>query len=105
MAVPTYEELLAHCNVDGSMMEQTFSDDHLMKLAISLDSHEMLAMSLGIPDAEMSQGDVGVQRIKLLKCWKQRCGSMATYKALVKSLLQINRSRESYCFTTVLERY
>ena len=96
MAVPTYEELLAHCYVDGSLMEQTFSDDHLMKLATSLDSCEMLAMSLGIPDADikgiMSQGDVGVQRIRLLKCWKQRCGSMATYKALVKTLLQINRT-------------
>ena len=96
MAVPTYEGLLAHCNVDSSLMEQTFNDDHLMKLATNLDSCEMLAMFLGMPDTEikviMSQGDVGVQRIKLLKCWKQRCGSMATYKRLVEALLQINRT-------------
>ena len=56
----------------------------------------MLAMSLGIPDAEikgiMSQGDIGVQRIRLLKCWKWRCGSKTTYKALVEALLKISRT-------------
>ena len=96
MAIPNYEELLTHCNVDRSLMEQTFSDDHLIKFATSLDPCEMLAISLGIPDPEikgiMSQGDMGIQRIKLLKCWKQRCGFKATYKALVKALLQISRT-------------
>ena len=33
-----------------------------------------------------------MQRYKLLKCWKQRCGSKATYRTLVKALLQINRT-------------
>ena len=30
--------------------------------------------------------------IRLLQCWKQRQGSMATYKALVEALLQISRT-------------
>ena len=96
MAVPTYEELLARYNVNSSLMEQAVSDNHLMRLATSVDSCEMLATSMGIPDAQiraiMSQGDVGMQRIRLLNCWKQRCGSMATYKALVEALLQIERT-------------
>ena len=37
MAVPTYEELLAHCKVGSSLMEQTFSDDHLMEFGSQLD--------------------------------------------------------------------
>ena len=56
--------------VDSSPMERTLNNNHLMKPAADLDSCEMLATYLGIPDAEikgiMSQGDIGVQRIKLL---------------------------------------
>lgn len=107
MAVPTYEELLARHKVDSSLMEQTFNNDHPMKLAAHLDSCEMLAMSLEIPDAEikgiMSQGDIGVQRIKLLKCWKQRCGSEATYKALVGAFLQIGRTDQAERVVTLLK--
>lgn len=28
----------------------------------------------------------------MLECWKQRCGSKATYKAMIEALLQINRT-------------
>ena len=96
MAVPTYEELLAHCNVDSSLMGQTFSDDHLMEFSSQLEKWESLALSLRLPSTEIENikgaGDIEMQRYKLLKCWKQRCGSMATYKALVKALLQTSRT-------------
>ena len=39
-----------------------------------------------------SQGDAEEQRLKMLECWKQRCGSTATYKAMIKALLQISRT-------------
>ena len=96
MAVPTYEELLAHCNVDSSLMEQTFSDDYLMRFASKLEKWETLALSLRLPSTEIesikSSGDIEMQRYKLFKSWKQRCGSMATYKALAEALLQISRT-------------
>ena len=96
MAVPTYEELLAQYNVDSSLMEQTFSDDHLMEFGLQLEKWEKLALSLKFPDPEFetvkNSGDIEMQRHKLLKCWKQRCGSMATYKALVEALLWISRT-------------
>ena len=64
MAVPTYEELLAHCNVDGSVMEQIFSDDHLIEFGSQLDEWEKLALSLRIPIFEIvdikSQGGKGM---------------------------------------------
>ena len=95
MAIPTYEELLVYCNVDTSLMEQTFSDDHLVEFGSQLDKWETLALSLRLPSPEIEKirnsGDVKIQRHTLLKCWKQRCGSMATYKALVEALLQISR--------------
>ena len=96
MAVPTYEELLAHCNVDSSLMEQNVSDDHLIEFASQLDEWKKLALYLKIPNSEIedikSQGGKGMKGIRLLKCWRQRCGSLATYKALVIALLQISRT-------------
>ena len=94
--VPTYEELLGRCKVDSSLMEQTFSDDHLMEFGSQLDEWEKLAFCFKIPSPEIeeikSQGGKGMKGIRVLQYWKQRCGSMATYKVLVEALLQISRT-------------
>lgn len=96
MAVPSYDDLLARQNVDSTLMELTFEDDHLRELASNLESCEILGIYLEIPDTDikniMSHGEVEVQKIRLRKCWKQRCGSTATYKAMVNVLLQIKRT-------------
>ena len=98
MAVPSYEDILVRWNVDSSLMKLKFSDDHKMELASKLESCtcEMLAICLGLPSSEieniMSQRNAGVQRIRMLECWKQRCGSTATYEVLAKALLQISRT-------------
>ena len=96
MAMPTYEELLARCDMDSSRMYQTFSDDHLREFSSLLDKWERLAKFLGMPNTDIdcikNQGDVEEQRPRMLECWKQRCGSAATYKAMVKALLQISRT-------------
>ena len=96
MAMPTYDELLARCDMDSSCMYQTFSDDHLREFSSLIDKWERLAKFLGMPNTDIdvikSQGDVEEQRLRMLECWKQRCGSAATYKAMVKALLQISRT-------------
>ena len=96
MAVPSYEELLRRWKVDNSIMELTFDGDHLREFSLILDRWEKLAKFLRIPNAEIeiikSQGSIEEQRIKLLECWKQRCGSAATYKVLMQTLLNINRT-------------
>ena len=84
MAVPTYEELLAHCKVDSSLMDQTCNAHHLTEFGSQLDDWEKLASFLRIPSLEIeeikSQGGKGMKGIRLLQCWKQRRASMATYK-------------------------
>ncbi|MCG8623792.1 MAG: death domain-containing protein [Proteobacteria bacterium] len=96
MAVPTYDELLAHYNVEKSIMKQTFDDEHLREFSLALDTLETLAKFLGIPNSDITaiknQGCAIEQRMKMLECWKQRCGSMATYEAMIKALLKINRT-------------
>ena len=96
MAVPTYDNLLARHNVDDALMELTFEDKHLRELASHLETCEMLGTYLEMSDADIkaitSQGDVGIQKIRLLKRWKQMCGLAATYKVMVNALLQIKRT-------------
>ena len=96
MAVPTYDELLARYDMEISIMKQTIDDEHLREFSLTLDVWEKLARFLGIPTPDItnikSQGDAEEQRIKMLEHWKQRCGSMATYEAMVKALLKINRT-------------
>lgn len=77
-------------------MEQTFDKDDLQKFSLELDGWEKLARFIGIPTPEIenikSQGDMDRQKIRMLECWKQRRGSMATYEAMVRTLLTIGRT-------------
>ena len=96
MAVPTYDELLARHDMDRSIMRETIDDKHLRQFSLMLDVWEILAKFLEMPTSDIanikSQGDAVVQTLKMLETWKQRCGSMATYEAMVKALLQISRT-------------
>ena len=98
MAVPSYEEVLAKWNVDSSLIEIAFSDDHLIEMSSKIDTDvcELLGLKLGIPRADinsiMSHRNAGMQPVRILECWRQRRGSMATYKVLMKALLGISRT-------------
>ena len=91
MALPTYDELLAHYDMEKFIMKQTFDDEDLKQFSLTLDMWETLAKLLGMPNSDIanikSQGDVEEQNLRILECWKQRQGSMATYEAMVKALL------------------
>ena len=56
----------------------------------------MLAKSLRITNQDIesirNKGGAELQRLKLLECWKHRCGSKATYKVLAEALLQVKRT-------------
>ena len=77
-------------------MKQAFDDEHLREFSLTLDTWEKLARFLGMPSPDIanikSHGDAEEQRIRMLECWKQICGSMATYEAMVKALLKIRRT-------------
>ena len=96
MAVPTYDELLAHYDMDISIMRETFDDKCLRQFSLTLDVWETLAKFLGMPNSDISNikshGDATEQKIRMLETWKQRCGSMTAYEAMVKALLQISRT-------------
>ena len=54
MAVPTYDELLAHYDVEKSIMKQTFDDEHLREFSLALDTLETLAKFLEIPNSDIT---------------------------------------------------
>ena len=72
MAVPTYDELLAHYDMKKSIMKETFDEEHLREFTLSLDVWEKLARFLLIPNPDItnikSQGDMEEQRMRLLEC-------------------------------------
>ena len=96
MAVPTYDQLLVNYDVEKPVMKLTFNNEDLRQFSLSLDMWEKLARFIGLPGPDIanikSQGDAEEQRMRMLECWRQRCGSMATYEAMVKALLQISRT-------------
>ena len=96
MAVPTYDDLLAHHGIEKSIMKQTFDDEDLRQFSLALDMWESLAEFLGIPDSNIvsikSHGDAVEQKIRMLETWRQRRGSIATYEVMVRALLQISRT-------------
>ena len=96
MAVPSYTELLATMKIASHLIEQRCSDDHLRELSLTLDTWEVLATFLLLPDSEIAairqERDPVLQKQQMLRRWKQRCGPAATYKTLVSALLQIGRT-------------
>ena len=95
MAVPSFEELLIRWKIDGSTLEEPFSDGHILDFATKLDGWEMLAKFVGIPTAEIDTvkaKEAELRPMRMLECWKRRCGSKATYGAMIQALLQINRT-------------
>ena len=89
-------QLLTQWKINSGVMEMEFDDNHFVDFASKLDKWEMLAKSLKIPNSEIesikNEGGMQLQRIKMLESWKQRCGSKATYRAMIEALLQINRT-------------
>ena len=96
MAVPSYSELLARQGVESFEMEQTIQQHQLMDLSICLDTWEMLANSLEMKDFDIASirrlGSMEEQKLRMFECWKQRCGSKATYEVLTRALLRIKRT-------------
>ena len=54
MAVPTYDELLAHYKVEKSIMKVPFNDKDLRQFSLSLDMWEKLARFIGLPGPDIA---------------------------------------------------
>ena len=70
MAIPTYDELFMHYNMEKSIMKLPFNEEDLRQFSLSLDMWETLAKFLGIPNSDItnikSHGDAVEQKIRML---------------------------------------
>ena len=91
-----YDDLITKWKADRSLMERTFSNEHLNELASKVDRWESLAKHLKIPAVESDKfttpDNIEIQRIRMLTRWKERSGKGATYEAVVKALIQAKQT-------------
>ena len=97
MAVPSYNELLRRHDVPTVEMKETFPNTQLVKISTNLDKWELIGRSLGLDDPDINsikqeRDTEEEKRDKMLRKWKQRRGSAATYEELAGALLLIKRT-------------
>ena len=86
MAAPeSLEELLCLRAVPVEKLEQVCLDDHLLELSLVFTDWQAVSPFLGLSVTEEEEFEgrpVKRQRIDVLKKWKEKCGSTATYRCV-----------------------
>ena len=84
MAAPeSLEECLRAVSVEG--LVQVCLDDHLLELSRELSEWQVVSPFLGLSETEEEEVEgrpVKRQRIDILRKWKKKCGSGATYRCV-----------------------
>lgn len=91
---PSLEELLQR--VPEESLQKPCDDDLLRKVALKLSKWKSLAPYLGLSEVDeeniaSSYTDVGAQRVKMLRTWRERLGQRATPQALAEAFWEVNR--------------
>ena len=96
----TVEELLAHCEVDSRLLGEEVTSEYYHQLSPHLSQWKNVAPKLRFTDDEVESIDndntkAEAKRVSFLKTWKQKFAMKATYKALIQSLLNIERVEDA----------
>ena len=91
---PSLEELLQ--SVSEKSLEEPCSDEHIVEIAREITTWRLIAPHLGLKavdeeDILQNQDDVRIQRREMLRIWRQKLGSKATYSSLAKALYKTER--------------
>ena len=95
MAAITLEELLKEVGgVHPEKLDDSISDDHLLKIALFLTSWRTVATYLGLSETDLVVIEQEVKNekkkgLKALLMWKGKFAFKATYRKLVKVLLSL----------------
>ena len=92
--LPSLEELLR--GVPKKTLEKPCSDEHIVEIAREITSWQLIAPDLGLTAVEeetivQNHHDVQIQRREMLRTWKQKFGSKATYGSLAKAFYKTKR--------------
>ena len=101
MSGVTLDELLDKVGVKPTQLEEVCSDEHLRKIAQSLESWRELSVHLELSgaDVEVIERDkcsVPEKRQQMLQKWREKFDFKATYRVLVEGLLSIGNAKMAH---------
>ena len=101
MSGVTLDELLSKVGVKPTQLEEVCSDEHLQKIAQSLESWRELRVHLGVSQAdveaiERDSHSEPEKRQQMLQLWQKRFAYKATYRVLVEGLLSIGNAKMAH---------
>lgn len=102
------EQLARHCLVEVAWLDREVARTSFYDISKCLSQWRLLAHRVNISPAEVEaiesdhQG-AEMQRIGFLGKWKQKMSIRATYRALIASLLSIERAEDARCVCQVLK--
>ena len=91
------QDLIHRGRLSQDLLHQEVSDMYLRELSRIIDNHEVVGPELGLTSAEMTdiKRDVRtheLQKLAMLRRWKQKFAPKATYGALIEALLKCSRA-------------
>ena len=91
---PSLEELLS--SISEKTLEKPCCDEHIVEIACELTEWRLVAPHLGLEAVDeenilQNHHDVRIQRREMLRTWRQKFGSKATYGSLAEALYKTER--------------
>ena len=84
--------------VPAGILDQACSDDHLLELSLELTNWQTMSPFLGLSEADeevvLSERNVERQRIDMLRKWRAKFGSSATYRCVCVTTRYTVRCKE-----------
>ena len=90
------QNLIERYTLSDELLDETVSKEHVKEASRVIDDHEILGPELGLSAAQMAAIDQKqapeLQRVAMLKKWKQKFAWKATYRMLIEALLKCSRA-------------
>ena len=87
------QDLQKKYKLSKDMLDTEVSKEHLEEASRIIADHEILGAALGLTSAEIIQGRrPEIQRLEMLRKWKQQWVWKATYRILIEALLKWKRA-------------
>lgn len=108
MACPSIQDIARYCEVEESLLDQKVDSISFYDISKHLSKWKLLASRVNITqtevnDIEKDNQKAVMQRMGFLSKWKEKMSIKATYRALMKSLLDIDESEAAQGVCQVLK--
>ena len=91
------EDLIDKFQLSQKLLGKEVSEEHLKEVSRIIDDHEIVGPELGLTQQEMTaisrDGKThDLQKVAVLRKWKQKFSWKATFRVLIEALLKCNRA-------------